>query len=149
MKPEPTPRIGACFGTGNRKCLKNPNSGSFSSNGSSSPAAALTGLVTLMLTTAGPACSASSLKSGALNPAPAEACATTASAGAFAVGDAVDGEQPATNAGRNAAMTAARINFTFIGIPSCRINRAIASPTPEARCRTLLLQHTDPVEGTE
>src|SRR6266480_2917775 len=101
MKPEPTPRIGACFGTGNRKCLKNPNSGSFSSNGSSSPATALTGLVTLMLTTAGPA----------------EACATTASAGAFAVGDAVDGEQPATNAGRNAAMTAARINFTFIGIP--------------------------------
>src|SRR5439155_1981950 len=74
-------------------------------------------LVTLMLTTAGPACSASSLKSGALNPAPAEACATTASAGAFAVGDAVDGEPPATNAGRNAAMTAAPINFTFIGIP--------------------------------
>src|SRR5438552_17626154 len=120
MKPEPTPRIGACFGTGNWKCLKNPNSGSFSSNGSSSPAAALTGLVTLMLTTAGPACSASWLKSGALNPPPAGACATTAFAGAFAVGDAVDGEQPAMNAGRNAAMTAARINLMLIVISFLR-----------------------------
>src|ERR1041385_7393657 len=63
MKPEPIPCEGICCGMGIWNRLKNWKNGSFSSNGSDWATFA-TVLVTLMLTTAGPAWAASSLKSG-------------------------------------------------------------------------------------
>src|SRR5690348_4807404 len=107
MKPEPMPRTGACFGIGTAKRLKNSDIGSSSSNGIACEVC--TSLVTLMFTTAGPACWTSAVKSGppwfAARLALTEGAVALAAAGEAAV----EVLHPAANAGIRTASSAALI----------------------------------------
>src|SRR5581483_4049266 len=112
MKPEPSPRSGPGLGAGTPNCRKNWENGSSPSNGVCAGAGA--GLDTVMFTTAGPACSASRVKSGSPARPGAARSVTEVVVVVDAIGVAEDAEQPATKAGNRAARTATRSAFAFM-----------------------------------
>src|SRR6185437_5082150 len=131
MKPEPTPRVGPCRGiwklrknwrnSGGRPCM----SGALSP--SSCPRTLRLFEITLMLTTAGPYCSTSALKSGSA--AVGAALTATVGAAGFTAGttaaNAADGSSrsaatpPSANAPAMATATALRFKILACIVVSC------------------------------